>query len=178
MSDEGMSDAALAARAAEIASRTEIGQSATTGKSGEHLFGTPNACPFCKEYQDYSELWYNGPGSPPAWAFQCGDCGAQGPSGYGFERGDHLTAMRRAVELWNEPMERLDAAERERDALREALRNALASLVAATSLLERGGKKAAPSDKMFAQMLVDYNKSAAAARAALTANHSAPVVEE
>ena len=64
------------------------------------------------------------------------------------------------------------AAERERDALREALRNALASLVAATSLLERGGKKAAPSDKMFAQMLVDYNKSAAAARAALTANHS------
>ena len=73
---------------------------------------------------------------------------------------------------------RLAAAERERDALREALRNALASLVAATSLLERGGKKAAPSDKMFAQMLVDYNKSAAAARAALTANHSAPVVEE
>jgi len=64
------------------------------------------------------------------------------------------------------------AAERERDALREALLNALASLVAATSLLERGGKKAAPSDKMFAQMLVDYNKSAAAARAALTANHS------
>ena len=34
-----------------------------------------------------------------------------------------------------------------------------ASLAAAISLLERGGKKAAPSDKMFAQMLVDYNAS-------------------
>ena len=79
-----------------------------------------------------------------------------------------------SVDKLTEMLARLDAAERERDALREALLNALASLVAATSLLERGGKKAAPSDKMFAQMLVDYNKSAAAARAALTANHSAP----
>ena len=34
-----------------------------------------------------------------------------------------------------------------------------ASLSAAISLLERGGKKAAPSDKMFAQMLVDYGAS-------------------
>ena len=34
-----------------------------------------------------------------------------------------------------------------------------ASLNAAISLLERGGKKAAPSDKMFAQMLVDYSAS-------------------
>lgn len=82
--------------------------------------------------------------------------------------------LRHLLERWDAAEARATAAERERDALREALRNALASLVAATSLLERGGKKAAPSDKMFAQMLVDYNKSAAAARAALTANHSAP----
>ena len=34
-----------------------------------------------------------------------------------------------------------------------------ASLNAAISLLERGGKKAAPSDKMFNQMLADYNLS-------------------
>lgn len=34
-----------------------------------------------------------------------------------------------------------------------------ASLNAAISILERGGKKAAASDKMFAQMLVDYNAS-------------------
>lgn len=31
-----------------------------------------------------------------------------------------------------------------------------ASLAAAISLLERGGKKAAPSGKMFDQMLADY----------------------
>ena len=43
----------------------------------------------------------------------------------------------------------------------------MASLAAAISLLERGGKKAAASDKMFAQMLVDYNASLACARAAL-----------
>ena len=34
-----------------------------------------------------------------------------------------------------------------------------ASLSAALSLLEHGGKKAAGSDKMFAQMLVDYTAS-------------------
>ena len=34
-----------------------------------------------------------------------------------------------------------------------------ASLNAAISLLERGGKKAAASNKMFAQMLVDYTAS-------------------
>lgn len=54
--------------------------------------------------------------------------------------------------------------------LREACVDALSSLVAAISLLEKGGKKAAPSDKMFAQMLVDYNNSVARTRAALTEN--------
>jgi len=34
-----------------------------------------------------------------------------------------------------------------------------ASLAAAISLLERGGKKAAPSNKMFDQMMVDYRAS-------------------
>ena len=43
-----------------------------------------------------------------------------------------------------------------------------ASLAAAISLLERGGKKAAPSDKMFEQMLVDYRNSLERARAALS----------
>jgi len=45
----------------------------------------------------------------------------------------------------------------------------LASLRAAISLLEKGGKKAAPSDKMFAQMLVDYNRAADNLAAALAA---------
>lgn len=53
-------------------------------------------------------------------------------------------------------------------ALEEAATDALASLVAAVSLLERGGKRAAPSDKMFAVMLADYNASIERTRAALT----------
>jgi len=51
--------------------------------------------------------------------------------------------------------------------LRETLLNTLANLVAAHSLLSRGGKKAAPSDKMFAQMLADYEAAIERARAAL-----------
>lgn len=53
------------------------------------------------------------------------------------------------------------------DALVEAQIGAAASLAAAISLLERGGKKAAPSDKMFAVMLDDYRKSLDGARAVL-----------
>lgn len=53
------------------------------------------------------------------------------------------------------------------DALVEAQIRTAASLAAAISLLERGGKKAAPSDKMFAVMLDDYRKALDAARAAL-----------
>ncbi len=48
------------------------------------------------------------------------------------------------------------AVERRRDVAMAAL----ASLRAAISLLERGGKKAAASDRMFAQMLLDYHKAA------------------
>jgi septal ring factor EnvC (AmiA/AmiB activator) len=54
------------------------------------------------------------------------------------------------------------------DAARKAHIDTTASLAAAVSLLERGGKKAAPSDKMFAQMLKDYNASLDRARAALS----------
>lgn len=43
----------------------------------------------------------------------------------------------------------------------------VASLAAAVSLLENGGKKAAGSDKMFYQMLEDYKKSLDAGRAIL-----------
>lgn len=41
----------------------------------------------------------------------------------------------------------------------EAVIDAGASLAAAISLLEKGGKKAAPSNKMFDQMLADYRNS-------------------
>lgn len=51
--------------------------------------------------------------------------------------------------------------------LREALVDCALSLVAAHSLLSCGGKKAAASDKMFEQMLKDYQASIERARAAL-----------
>jgi hypothetical protein len=51
----------------------------------------------------------------------------------------------------------------------DALMGLMSSLAAAISLLERSGKKAAPSDKMFDQMLVDYRKNLNAARASLAA---------
>jgi hypothetical protein len=59
---------------------------------------------------------------------------------------------------------------REVEKLREVTVSVAASLAAAISLLERGGraaKKAAPSDKMFDQMLTDYRKSLSSARTAL-----------
>ena len=51
--------------------------------------------------------------------------------------------------------------------LERALINTGASLLAATSLLENGGKKAAPSDKMFKIMLSDYRAAADRAAALL-----------
>ena len=59
------------------------------------------------------------------------------------------------------------AAFNEQMALREALMGVTSSLAAAISLLERGGKaakKAAPSDRMFDQMMLDYKKSFERAR--------------
>lgn len=51
--------------------------------------------------------------------------------------------------------------------LEEGLIGTTASLVATVSLLERGGKRAAPSDKMFTTMLADYNASIESARSLL-----------
>lgn len=49
--------------------------------------------------------------------------------------------------------------------LLDALREVLPALVAAVSLLERGGKKAAPSDAMFEQMIRDYKAAIERGRA-------------
>jgi len=51
--------------------------------------------------------------------------------------------------------------------LRRTLINTVANLRAAISLLENGGKKAAPSDKMFEIMLSDYRAAADRAAALL-----------
>ena len=60
-----------------------------------------------------------------------------------------------------------DAAEAKLARAVEAGVDVAASLNAATSLLERGGKRAAASDKMFDQMLMDYNASLDRFRATL-----------
>jgi hypothetical protein len=62
--------------------------------------------------------------------------------------------------------------------LREVAPDTLANLVAATSLLECGGKKAAPSDKIFALMLKDYGAAIERARAALAQDAAHPSPEE
>ena len=56
----------------------------------------------------------------------------------------------------------------------EALKDVLASLVATHSLLSRSPKTAAPSNKMFDQMLKDYKKSIERGRKAYTAIQSPP----
>lgn len=53
------------------------------------------------------------------------------------------------------------------EALGRALLDTAGSLAAALSLLKSGGKSAAPSDKMFAQMLLDYENSLNRARETL-----------
>lgn len=60
-----------------------------------------------------------------------------------------------------------DTCKAREDALVEALLDVTASLAAAVSLLERGGKaakKAAPSDRMFDLMVRDYTASLKRAR--------------
>ena len=74
-------------------------------------------------------------------------------------KSQHAT-VRQAVALIASQARRIEELE-------GAATDALASLVAAVSLLARGGKRAAPSDKMFAVMLADYNASIDRARATL-----------
>ena len=50
---------------------------------------------------------------------------------------------------------------------RAAFVRVTASLAAAISLLERGGKRAAASDRMFNQMIKDYSRALEAARSIL-----------
>ena len=56
----------------------------------------------------------------------------------------------------------------ELEGMREPLIDVLTHLIAAHSLLSRSPKKAAPSDKIFDQMLVDYERSIERGREAIT----------
>ena len=70
-------------------------------EEGDHPYGKAGPCPFCKAEQNYTNLYYNGPGSPPSYAWACGECGAQGSISSGRFHGDHYGAILNAVELWN-----------------------------------------------------------------------------
>ena len=75
---------------------------------------------------------------------------------HGYRRG-YLAGDSAATELMRERIKRL----------KRALINTGTNLLAAISLLENGGKKAAPSDKMFEIMLSDYRAAADRAAALL-----------
>ena len=62
---------------------------------------------------------------------------------------------------------RTDKSQTTRRERREPVVDLLASLVGAVSLLKRGSKKAAPSDRMFDQMIADYEAAIERGRAAL-----------
>ena len=96
-------DAILAAIGAANAhgERLRCGDYVAEWDEGDHPYGRPSPCPFCKQEQNYTELWYNGPGSPPSYAIMCGHCGAHGPTSSGAGRGDHYGARIDAVALWN-----------------------------------------------------------------------------
>lgn len=68
-------------------------------RNADELPATPLPCPFCDS--DSPEFVSTGGGPPPMQAVMCGMCGARGPSGRGWERGDIAGAQRAAVVEWN-----------------------------------------------------------------------------
>ena len=119
------------------------------------------SCPFCGGEAEFVE----GADDDGRWvAIGCPDCGAGSRQHYAVMEDPHPHAQ----SAWNTRASTQPAAAFPREDW-GTLVHAVASLRAAISLLEDGGKKAAPSDKMFAQMLRDYHKAADAAAKALAA---------
>ena len=106
--------------------------------SGEQL----DPCPFCG---GEAEIERYGDGGQST-IYCCTECGCRLETGETFNQGDS----------WNRRTETNDFV--------DAFKGVTASLSAAISLLENGGKKAAPSNKMFAIMLEDFRKALERAR--------------
>lgn len=113
------------------------------------------SCPFCG---GESEIIIDTDDDGRFAAVACPKCGAGSRKHYfcGDDARDY------AASAWNTRAPS-DAA------LVEALEDVTAHLAAAISLLSRSPKTGAASNKMFDQMLVDYDNSAARGRAALAA---------
>ncbi|MEW9855892.1 hypothetical protein [Novosphingobium sp. M1R2S20] len=87
----------------------------------------------------------------------------KGPLAWTWEEATKSFYRSLALAALNWPVEeRANAATAEQVG---ALKDVTVSLIAAVSLLEKGGKKAAPSDRMFGQMLKDYKASIERGRA-------------
>lgn len=81
------------------------------------------------------------------------------------ERDNLVSVICEHVAKRKEYYDRAEKAEADLAAAREGLRDVLAHLVAAVSVLEHGGKRGVASDKMFKVMLSDYHKSIERGRA-------------
>ena len=74
----------------------------------------------------------------------------------GASPSSQIINLERMIEERDTKIHQLDEQQRQ---LLAALKDVLSSLVAAHSLLERGGRRAAASDTMFRVMLDDYQRS-------------------
>ena len=82
----------------------------------------------------------------------------------GASQASQIINLERMIEERDTTIEELH---RQQQTLLTALKDVLGSLVAAHSLLERGGKRAAASDTMFSIMLDDYQQSIERGRLAI-----------
>lgn len=124
-----------------------------------------------KRAQNYRAWRYQNPNGTPeqAWNAAWDSHSANQYSRTMQRLGDELNAM---TGIANTQKDIIGEQQAEIERLKKPLTHTAARLAAAISLLERGGKaakKAAPSDKMFDQMLLDYKKALSDARAALAA---------
>jgi hypothetical protein len=94
------------------------------------------------------------------------DCYKCGGSGWERSRNRKGQYMKEEAHAWRHEMASL-YQEMVKE-LVEAQINVTVHLIAAISLLKRGGKKSAPSNKMFDQMIIDYEKSAEVGRKSIT----------
>lgn len=83
------------------------------------------------------------------------------------ERDEARAGCAQMEKAWEGNQDLLAAAEARSVELETKMIGVVAALSAAVSLLERSPKTAAPSDKMFDQMLEDYTRALATARTAL-----------
>lgn len=115
-------------------------------------------CPFCGADAERFTIGEDEPNNAGGDVIVCTRCQASSHVEFGYKEN--------LVDSWNRRATP-PASDAAVPAGREPMIAMAASLAAAISLLEKGGKKAAPSDKMFEQMLIDYRRALEDGRTAL-----------